>query len=102
MLDRRRFLMTGAAAGVGAMLPVHAAEAAEAVARNGASDAAAGAAAVVVGVSPPLSKYTETLLVPTTEGGLPPYAPTGVNAAGVAHYDIPVGAFTQQLHASLP
>ena len=96
MIDRRQFLKTGAVAGVGAMLPWQIGHAAEVAAGSGSS-----ALAAAVGVSPPLAKYVDALPVPTSAYGFA-YTPTGLNAAGIPHYDITASAFLQKLHRDLP
>jgi len=97
MITRRRFLEAGAVAGVGAMLPLKAGHAAEQLAGAGASNLMAAA----VGASPALTKYVDLLPVPTSFFGFA-YTPTGLNAAGVPHYDIAASAFFQKLHRDLP
>ena len=97
MLNRRRFLEAGAVAGVGAMLPLRAGQAAERM--TGAASGAMLAAAA--GISPALQKYVDLLPVPTSFFGFA-YTPTGLNAAGVPHYDIAASAFFQKLHRDLP
>lgn len=96
MLDRRQFLKTGAAAGIGVMLPVNVGRAAELATGAGTT----ALAAPVVGVSPALTKYVDDLPVPTAANGFV-YTPTSINN-GVAHYDITVSAFFQKLHRDLP
>ena len=88
MINRRKFLEAGAAAGVGAMIPLKVGKAAEAMTRAGTSSLAA-----VPGVSPVLAKFVDALPLPTA------YAPTLV--AGVPFYEIPVTSFTQKLHRDL-
>jgi len=97
MITRRRFLEAGAVAGVGAMLPFKAGHAAEQVAGVMTSDLMAAAA----GATPPLAKYVDLLPVPTSFFGFA-YTPTGLNAAGIPHYDIAASAFFQKLHRDLP
>lgn len=89
MINRRKFLEAGAAAGVGAMIPLKVGKAAEAMTRAGTT-----AAAAVPGVSPVLAKYVDALPLP------PAYTPTLIG--GVPYYEIPVTAFTQKLHRDLP
>lgn len=110
MYNRRKFIEAGAAVGVGAMLPWKAAEAAEqaALATRGVEHVKATAAMAAPvpgpGVSPVLTKYLDNLPLPGA------YSPrvdangvvvTDPNNGGVI-YDIPVVAFTQQLHSQLP
>ena len=91
MINRRKFLEAGAAAGVTAMLPLKVGRAAEAVARAGIEPLAPA----VPGVSPVLAKYVDDLPIP------PAYTPAGV-MGGVTYYDIALTAFTQKLHRDLP
>ena len=102
MVNRRKFLEAGALAGVGAMLPWQAAQAATKVASKGSRRAAA----MVVpgaGISPPLAKYVQGMIIPWAYTprcdalGNPVLDP---NNGGVI-YDIPLKAFTQQLHPAL-
>jgi spore coat protein A len=108
MYNRRKFIEAGAAVGVGAMLPWQAAEAAERAAlatKAAPTKAVAGMAAPapVPGVSPVLTKYLDNLPLP---GAYQPRVDangivvTDPNNGGVI-YDIPVLAFTQQLHSQL-
>ena len=98
MINRRRFLEAGAVASVGAMLPFKVGRAAEGIAGAAGGDIMAAA---VPGVSPALQKYVDLLPVPTSFFGFA-YTPTGLNAAGVPHYDVAASAFFQKLHRDLP
>ena len=97
MINRRKFLEAGAAVGVGAMLPMKAAKAAEAMTRAGRPNSAGAPAGA--GVSPPLAKFVDAL--PNPIGPAFTYVPNAV-MGGVPYYEIPMKAFTQQLHRDLP
>src|SRR5689334_8722861 len=97
MINRRRFLEAGAVAGVGAMLPIKVAKAAEKAARV-QNNGAMAAAAAPVGVSPALTKYTEVL--PLVGNGISLFPQTGFAADGVTpSYDIQAAAFTHLFHS---
>ena len=93
MINRRKFLEAGAAVGVGAMLPVKVAKAAEAASRAHATGFAAP------GVSPGLAKFVDPLPIPI--GPAFTYQPKAT-IQGVPYYEIGVSAFRQQLHRDLP
>jgi spore coat protein A len=97
MIDRRKFLEAGAAVGVGAMMPVKVARAAETMSRASGANGAGSAAAP--GVSPPLAKFVDVLPLPI--GPAFTYQPNAM-VGGVPYYEIPVTAFTQKLHRDLP
>ena len=100
MINRRKFLEAGAAVGVGAMVPVNVAKAAETMVR--ARSANGAAAAAVPGVSPPLAKFVDDPLweLPHPVGAFT-YQPTAY-VGTMPYYEIPIGAFTQKLHRDLP
>src|SRR5690242_11948263 len=95
MINRRKFLEAGAAVGVGAMLPLKTVKAAETISRRASGMAAPGAP----GVSPVLTKFVDAL--PNPIGPAFTYVPNAV-MGGVPYYEIPMTAFTQQLHRDLP
>lgn len=97
MINRRKFLEAGAAVGVGTMLPVKIANAAETMSRAGATNGAGAAA--VPGVSPPLAKFVDELPRPIGPGFT--YQPSAL-VGTTPYYEIPIGAFTQKLHRDLP
>ena len=97
MINRREFLEAGAIAGVGTMLPLKVAHAAEKAARAGKAGMMA-AAAVPVGVSPAFLKYTEIL--PLVGNPIQLFPQNGFAADGVTpHYDIQAAAFTHLFHS---
>ena len=100
MINRRKFLEAGAAVGVGAMVPVNVAKAAETMVR--ARSASGAAAAAVPGVSPPLAKFVDDPLweLPHPIGAFT-YKPSAY-VGTMPYYEIPIGAFTQKLHRDLP
>lgn len=99
MITRRRFIEAGAVAGVGAMLPVKVAKAAENAARTrNAGAMAAAAVAAPVGVSPAFLKYESIL--PLVGSGISLFPQTGFAADGVTpHYDVQAAAFTHLFHS---
>ena len=92
MINRRKFLEAGAAVGVGAMIPVKVAEAAEKMARSRAGSALAS------GGSPPLAKWQREVPNALDPGFI--YKPTIVG--GVKYYDIPIQAAKWSVHPDLP
>ena len=96
MINRRKFLEAGAAVGVGAMIPLKVGKAAETIARKGS---ALAGGAPVVGASPPLTKFVDAL--PNPIGPAFTYTPQAL-IGNVSYYEIPMRAFTQQLHRDLP
>lgn len=93
MINRRKFLEAGAAVGVGAMIPVKVAKAAEKMARTGRAMAPAG------GGSPTLTKFIDACPRPLDPSFI--YTPSA-RLGSVSYYEIPITAFKRQLHSELP
>ena len=95
MINRRKFLEAGAAVGVGAMLPLKVASAAEKMTkRSGAAMPPGG------GGSPPLTKFLPSQEVPNPLDPSFIYKSKG-SMGGVRYYEIPINAFAQPLHPEL-
>ena len=89
MINRRKFLEAGAAVGVGVMLPVKVAKAAEKMARQSGAAMPPGG-----GGSPTLTKWLDPLPIPGV------YARKAM-VGNMPFYEIPITAFTQTLHSEL-